>query len=137
MCPVSSSPEGSFFTREQAEMPTISANSFWCYLPTMYCLTYIQLDIEPVNHPTLFPILEGLGPAREIEIHFTHIVTPGVPISQDLLPVHSLSIPVGASGHRVTRLLLQKCSRSLRALHLRIRGVKVSSIPFLPHLLHF
>jgi len=91
----------------EPEMPTVSANSFWSYLPTMYRLIYIQLDINLVNHPTFLPMLEGLGSAREIEIKFMRAVGPGVPISQDPLPVHFLSFPVDASGDQVTRLLLK------------------------------
>ena len=67
-------------------------------------------------------------------VGFQPSLPPDLIISDKPLPVHSLSIPVGAADDELTRQFFQKCSQSLRKLHLYLYINKVPSIPPLPHL---
>src|SRR5258708_3718618 len=96
----------------------ISIHSLWPHLPTMYRLTYVELDLTPINYAVGLSTLEGLGPAREIQLKLRHPLTPDLAISDKPLPVRSLSIRVDTEGDQSARQLIQKCSQTLRELHL-------------------
>ena len=119
------------FQRERRE---ISIHSLWPHVPTMYRLTYVELNLEPSTYAKALSTLEGLGSAREIELNLRVGLPPDLIISDKPLPVHSLSIPVGAADDELTRQFFQKCSQSLRKLHLYLYINKVPSIPPLPYL---
>ena len=122
---------------KQSQFPyerEISIDSLWPHLPMMYRLTYLELDLPPSNYAIGLSTLEGLGLTKEIELNLRHPLTPELIISDTPLPVRSLSIRVNTLGDQVTRRLLQKCSQSLRKLHLSLQMNRVPSIPPLPHL---
>ena len=54
------------FQRERRE---ISIHSLWPHVPTMYRLTYVELNLEPSTYAIALSTLEGLGSAREIELN--------------------------------------------------------------------
>ena len=112
----------------------ISLHSLWLHLPTMYRLTYVVLCLGRSTYAMALSALEGLGSVREIELNLRNRMHPGLIISDKPLPVHSLTIPVYASGSQLTRQLFQKCSQSLRKLHLDLYTNRVPPIPPLPYL---
>jgi len=111
-----------------------SIHSLWPHFPTMYRLTYVELALGRSNHAVALSTLEGLGLTREIELNLMHPLTPDLVFSDKPLPVRSLSIPVNIASDQVTRRLLQKCSQSLRKLHLSPQMNRVPSLPPLPQL---
>ena len=112
----------------------ISLHSLWPHLPTMYRLTYVELCLERSTYAMALSSLEGLGLAREIELNLRNWLPLGLIISDKPLPVHSLTIPVYAAGNQLTRQLFQKCSQSLRKLHLDLFMNSIPHIPPLPYL---
>ena len=113
----------------------ISIQSLWPHLPAMmYRLAYLELSLEPSTYAIALSALEGLGSAREIELSLRIGMPPDLVISDKPLPVHSLSIPVGPADDQLTTQLFQKCSQSLRKLHLYLYMDGVPSIPPLPYL---
>ena len=118
----------------QREIREMSIHSLWTHVPTMYRLTYVELSLEPSAYAIALSTLEGLGSVREIELNLRVGLPHDLVISDKPLPVHSLSIPVGAADDELTRQFFQKCSQSLRKLHLYLYINRVPSFPPLPNL---
>jgi len=120
---------GPYTTRNE-----IIIHPLWFYLSTMYRLSYIEIALKPSNTSRVLSALESLDSAREIGLKLTIALTPDLLISDNPLPVRSLSMLVHTLGDRVGTRLLQKCSASLRELHLYLQESTIPSLPFLPHL---
>ena len=112
----------------------ISIHSLWPHLPTMYRLTYVELDLEPSTYAIGLSALEALGSAREIELNLRTTVPIDLIISDKPLPVHSLTMPVDTAGDQLTTQLLRKCSQTLRVLRLFLQMNRVPSLAPLPYL---
>jgi hypothetical protein len=100
----------------------------------MYCLSHIKIDLDPRDCSRVLSALESVGLVREIGLNLWHPLTPDLIISDNPLPVSSLSIQVLRLSNQVARRLLQKCLYSLCELHLFLHDRMTPSLPFLPHL---
>jgi hypothetical protein len=114
------------------------------FLPILYgpisplCITsHILKDVGPSNLATLLSILEGLDLAREMSLALKRPLHPDIPLSDNPLPIRSLSIRVDTKSSQLTKQLLHKCSQSLRELHLYPQDTADPPMPFLPHLCRF
>ena len=66
--------------------------------------------LQPASHFIVHGLtLESLDSAREIRLDLGLPVTPDLVISDNSLPILSLSIPVDTAGDPLTIRLLQKC----------------------------
>ena len=111
--------------------------SLWPRLPMMYHLSSMEISLGRNDCSSALSALESLGSEREIALILGRDLAPNLPISDKPLPVHSLDLYVDALNHQVVTRLLQKCSQSLRKLHLIPRDNKIPPLPFLSHLCEF
>ena len=115
------------------EPEAFSADALWPHLPTMYRLTYIELNGDPPHHYSRMAYVFGKGDS-------TQTLGPpntDMPISDNPLPIHSLPIAVNTKGEQAARRLLQKYSQSLRKLHLSLYRTDFRPTPPPPHLCEF
>ena len=111
-----------------------SHQSWRPHLPIMYRLRTMHTYLAPSDCSRALSALESLGSAREIALILNHELAPDMVISDNPLPVHSLVSWVDASNHQVVKRLIQKCSQSLRQLHLKLQDDIPPPSTFLPHL---
>ena len=113
--------------------------AFWPCLPVMYRLKTMHIYFEPIPNSCsrALSALESLGSAREIALICNGDLAPDMLMSDNPLPVHSLELSVDASNHQVVKRLIQKCSQSLRQLHLCLQDNIDPPSTFLPHIYEF
>ena len=115
----------------------ISFHSLWPRLPMMCHLSSMEISLDRNDCSRALSALESLGSEREIALILGRILSPNLTISDKPLPVHSLHLTVDASNHQVTTRLVQKCSQSLRKLHLIPKDNTIPLLPLIPHLCEF
>ena len=112
----------------------ISIDSLWSHLPKMHRLSYVEMFLQPSECWRALSALESCGPTREIVLRAEGTFTPNVLISDTPLPVHTLNLMMGASGHQLAARVVQKSSQFLHRLDLHIKNGITPTLPFLPHL---
>ena len=120
------------------DRPT-AMEAFWPRLPVMYRLRTMHIYFEPIPNSCsrALSALESLGSAREIALICNGDLAPDMIMSDNPLPFHSLELSVNASNHQVVKRLIQKCSQSLRQLHVCLQHNITPPSTFLPHLYEF
>ena len=112
----------------------ISIDSLWSHLPKMHRLSYVELFLQPSECLRALSALESCGSARELFLRVEGTFTPNVLVSDAPLPVYTLNLMMGASGHQLAARVVQKSSQSLRRLDLYIKNRVTPTLPFIPHL---
>ena len=114
-----------------------SVQLLWTHLPVMSHLRDVYISLEPGDCSRVLSALESLGSRREIALSLGRNLAPGLLISDNPLPIHTLGLWVDTPNHQVATRLIQKCSQSLRHLRLFLRDNNPPPLPFLPHLSQF
>ena len=114
-----------------------SFHSLWLRLPMMYCLSSMEIYLDPDDCSRALSALESLGSEKEIALILGRDLAPDLLISDNPLPVYSLELYVDASNHHIATRLVQKCSQSLHKLFLILNDNTTPPLPFLPHLCEF
>ena len=116
-------------------MDVPSLYSLWSHLPIMHRFRNMDIHLEP-SCLKMLSAPEFLGLAKGITLSLSCGLALDLLISDDPLPVHTLELFVKASNHQLATRFVQKCSQSLRKLHLSVTDT-TPSLPFLPHLHEF
>ena len=113
-----------------------SLHSLWSHLPIMHRLRHMDIHVQSDDCLTMLSTPESLGLVRKLTLSLSSGLAPDLLISDDPLPVHDLELWVKASNTELATRFIQKCSQSLRKLHLSITDT-IPSLPLLPHLYDF